>query len=256
MTRYCALVMVVAAFGASAANAAPSVTNGGFTSSTFTSSQEFGEAWGGQGVDGWTLSNSPAWTSLGLGFWFQPADVAAGVDAANYGGDNYAMLPTSVVASPAGGDIIALDGDFGYRGFLYQAINGLTAGSDYNVSFYWGGTQLLDRYGPTTESVTVGLGATLGGGATQTTGTVSTAPQGFSGWIAETETFHAVASSEYLSFLANGTPLGLPPVVVLSGVSLTAVPEPASLAVLGFALTACLAGRAWAGGRARLRVRA
>ena len=35
-----------------------------------------------------------------------------------------------------------------------------------------------------------------------------------------------------LSFLSQGTPTGLPPMVALDGVSLVAAPEPASLAVM------------------------
>ena len=45
--------------------------------------------------------------------------------------------------------------------------------------------------------------------------------------------YTATAAHEALTFLSIGTPTGYPPIATLDGVSLTQVPEPASLAVLG-----------------------
>ncbi|QYE36774.1 PEPxxWA-CTERM sorting domain-containing protein [Polymorphobacter megasporae] len=54
----------------------------------------------------------------------------------------------------------------------------------------------------------------------------------------ESFTFHAKSTSQVLSFLSNGTPVGLPPIAVLDGVSVAAVPEPAmwGLMLVGFGL--------------------
>jgi hypothetical protein len=48
--------------------------------------------------------------------------------------------------------------------------------------------------------------------------------------------FTADAVTETLNFLSIGTPTGLPPMALLDGVSVTAVPEPAAWAMmlLGF----------------------
>jgi hypothetical protein len=75
------------------------------------------------------------------------------------------------------------------------------------------------------------------GAQTQTTPVANYAAHGFTGWMTQSFTYMATSSSEVLSFLAQGGPNGLPPVGLLDGVSLTAVPEPATWAmlVLGFA---------------------
>jgi len=44
------------------------------------------------------------------------------------------------------------------------------------------------------------------------------------------------SATEVLSFLAIGTPGGVPPFSLLDGVSITEVPEPTSLALLGAGL--------------------
>ena len=56
-------------------------------------------------------------------------------------------------------------------------------------------------------------------------------------------TFTATGSSELLSFLSVGTPTGLPPIATLDGVSLTLVPEPAALGLLGVGLVGLVAVR-------------
>jgi len=131
--------------------------------------------------------------------------------------------------SPDGGNYLALDGVF-HPGALSQTINGLAVGHKYNVSFYWAGAQQFDFHGTTTEGFNVSLGS-----QTLSTGMVTNASHGFSGWQKTTLTFTATNSSEVLSFLATGTPIGVPPLSVLDGVSLdlqTPVPEPASLGLV------------------------
>ncbi len=55
----------------------------------------------------------------------------------------------------------------------------------------------------------------------------------FSGWSLQTFDFTATATSEMLSLLAVGSPAAnLPPFALLDGVSLTAVPEPSTWAMM------------------------
>ena len=128
---------------------------------------------------------------------------------------------------------MGLDGDPAANGSLDQTVNGLTIGQTYNLSFYWAGTELFNRTG----YQSIGLTGSLGGDAFATPAYLNTAsagqPGSFSGWMLENFSFTANASSEVLSFLAVGTPAGnLPPFALLDGVSLTAVPEPSTWAMM------------------------
>ena len=229
LTLLAGVVAVSAAVGS--AHAAPTITNGSFSSSSYTSSTEFGPAFGGQGVTGWTSSLSPGPSGGFNTYWFL-SDVAAGHSAANRFGDPGNILPSIVTASPDGGNFVALDGDTNYNGYLYQTVTGLTAGAQYDVSFDWAGAQLLNRTGATTDSLAVSFGNGVGTGQTITTTPVSVATHGFSGWMQVNDIFTATGTSDILTFLSIGTPSGLPPVALLDGVSIAAVPEPASLALL------------------------
>ncbi len=151
------------------------------------------------------------------------------LSSANYGG-----------ASPDGGNFVALDGDIFANGALSQLINGLEVGKDYALSFYWATTQLQNRVGATTERLDISFGSD-----SFSTPTIGIPTHGFSGWTQVTERFTATNSSQLLSFLSVGTPDGLPPVALLDGVSVEAVPEPASWAmlVIGFGLVGAAARR-------------
>jgi hypothetical protein len=138
-------------------------------------------------------------------------------------------LPAS---SPAGGNFVAADPDY-ENGAISQTINGLTVGDEYTVGFWWGAGQQYNFFGDTTSGWDVTLGST-----TQSVGPIANPSQGFSGWMYSTLTFTATSGSETLSFLAIGTGgAPLPPFALLDGVSLTAVPEPSTWAMmlLGFA---------------------
>jgi opacity protein-like surface antigen len=134
--------------------------------------------------------------------------------------------------SPDGGYYIAQDSAF-QQGALTQTISGLTPGHQYNVGFWWAAAQQQNFRGATYSEWNV----SLGGSPVQSTGYANIADQGFSGWQYQSFTFTADATSDVLSFLANGGPTvpSLPPFALLDGVSLTAsspVPEP-STAVAG-----------------------
>ena len=122
---------------------------------------------------------------------------------------------------------MAADGAF-QNGAISQTINGLTAGNSYTVSFWWAGAQQSGFTGATTEQWQVSLGS-----QTQSTAIVHNASHGFTGWQSQSFTYTATSGSELLSFLAVGTPNGVPPFVLLDGVTLNAtVPEPGTLTLM------------------------
>ncbi len=147
--------------------------------------------------------------------------------------------------SPDGGAFVASDPDF-QNGAFTQSITGLTTGGVYAVSFYWGAGQQLNFDGATSA----GWDVTLGSDPTQSTGNSAIGNHGFSGWNYTTFNFVAQGANETLSFLATGTGgAALPPFALLDGVSMTAVPEPSTWAMmlLGFV------GLGYAGFRSRRR---
>jgi hypothetical protein len=71
----------------------------------------------------------------------------------------------------------------------------------------------------------------LGDSPTQSTPVDSLPSHGFSGWSLDTMKFVADATSETLSFTAQGN-LPVPPFALLDGVSVTGVPEPTAWAMM------------------------
>jgi PEP-CTERM motif len=152
------------------------------------------------------------------------------------------LTPGTFVPSPEGSQFLGQD-SFYYTDSVNQDITGLAVGQTYVVSFEWAAGQQSGFTGATTDYWAVSLG-----GQTQDTATVTVPSGGFMGWYDVTMRFTATAADETLSFLSVGTCLapnntcgptspGSPPFALLDSVTLTAVPEPSTWAmmILGFA---------------------
>lgn len=185
-------------------------------------------SYGGQFVSGWTGNN-------GYAIWYPSAAAASGVTACNqFNGAPTQRLPGGVVAPPIGsGSFVGLDGqDSLPRAAIQQTVNNLVTGAKYTVNFYWASTQEMSRTGATTEQFQVSLGSNSLFTPINSIGT-----HGWSGWAPQSFIFTAGSTSEILSFLSIGTPGGLPPFALLTGVSMTRnVPEPPVLAMFGIGL--------------------
>jgi hypothetical protein len=225
-----AAVAAVMAIGTSA-SAFEFVQNGSFEDSSYAANSQFGGVSGGsytasQGVDGWTGAGGSA-----LQFYFV-GGTQTSVSATNRYDDPKAYFyPSLNTLSPDGGNFVGLDGDSAVQGGISQTINGLVVGEYYNLNFNWGAGQLINRSGATTEQLQITFGSDV-----VNTGVLPVASGAFSGWQNGHFQFQATSTSQVLSFLSIGTPNGLPPIAVLDGISLTAVPEPTTWAMmlLGF----------------------
>jgi len=205
----------IASVPASATNL---VTNGGFEQTSVPGNFQFGSSEGAAGqVTGWDATGynllfnaATATTDSAAGFW-----------------DNGKEMLWGASASSQGGNFVAMDGDSNDRGPLTQTINGLTAGAQYLLTFEWGAGQLQSRDGATTEQLRYSLGDEV-----YTTAVLNNASHGFTGWNTVSQVFTATGASQVLSFLSIGTPNGLPPIAMLDNVSMAAVPEPATWAMM------------------------
>jgi hypothetical protein len=208
------------------------VQNGSFAVTGGTTSFQFGT------YNGYTPTETlPDWSSTGYNFVFLPTSTSAN---SVYGTANLTLYSSTTSpsnsfnnASPTGGNFIGADADYGTEP-ITQTINGLKPGATYAVSFAWAAAQQAGYTGPTTEQWEVNLGSNMA--TTQDTQVVDNVSTGFAGWMDQTFDFVATAPSEVLSFLANGTPAGVPPFALLANVSMTQVPEPASLTVMAAGL--------------------
>jgi len=181
-------------------------------------------------------TSATGWTSTGYNFIFNPSSVDSTGSPGRYsptslwGPGNGAN--NGLTASPTGGNFASGDGAY-LTAPITQTITGLVVGQSYTLSFDWAAAQQYGYYGATTSQWNVSLGD-----ASFSTVVYQLPSQGFSGWMHETRTYTATGSSAVLSFLAAGTPSGLPPFALLDGVSLSSnapassVPEPGGSALV------------------------
>ena len=215
---FSSIALLTFAISAQASNL---VANGGFESTTTGTGQfDF-------------QTTATGWTSAGYNFIFSSGSADTTGVTGQFGnlmlwGPNNGSANGLPASSPDGGNFVGADGAF-QVGAITQTVNGLTAGDSYTLSFFWAAAQQSGFTGATTEQWKVTLG-----GQEQDTAILPNANHGFSGWQSQTFTYTANASSELLSFLAVGTPDGVPPFALLDGVSLNAdsAPEPGALMLM------------------------
>jgi len=226
-------------WSAAPAQAQDLVTNGSFEITT-----------SGNGQLGYNTTAS-GWTTNGYNFIFAPGTADTTGATGQYG--NLQLWgpgngsDNGLTVSPDGGNFVAADSAFGVEP-IQQTITGLTVGADYTVGFWWADAQQYTYNGDTTDQWQVSLGS-----QTQSTAVVDDVSHGFSGWTYQTFTYAATSTSETLSFLAAGTPDGVPPFALLDGVTLYAsAPEPSScILVIGALATAAGVRRRSKSGPAR-----
>lgn len=214
---------IALAFGASNGVRAELVTNGGFETTTAVNKQ--------LGYQGTVVTG---WTSTGYNFIFAPgAADTVGADGSSghivLWGPNSGSANGMPAASPVGGNFIAADPVY-QSSPISQTINGLVAGDQYTLTFYWAGSQQTGYSGATNQWWEVDFA-----GQSQFTSHVTVPSHGFSPWTQETFTFTANGASDLLSFISHSdTPGNLPPFLLLDGVSMNAaVPEPSSVLLMG-----------------------
>jgi hypothetical protein len=233
--------MVIGSAPGYAAGVVNLVTNGDFDSAGgATNGTQLSSGVGTSILTGWTMgarTNAP--TTPGLGFLYtsglgdsttqtQSGIYLYGPKNGNANGLTDNSGAVSVNGTNVGGNYIALDADSNVNGLLSQNITGLTVGQDYILSFYWASAELTDpNTGITTEQVQASLGSQVRSTAIQTT-----AQKGFDPWQQSSIYFTAQSAIQTLSFLAVGTPNGLPPTVLLDAVSLVQAPEPSTWAIM------------------------
>jgi hypothetical protein len=217
--------LIVASLGIASLAQANLVLNGSFENTTATQTDQFlGK------VANW--SNSDIGEGIVLPSWYSSMLLFPSFNVGVAG-----ALPQS---SPDGGNWVFSDGDY-RNSAITQTLTGLTPGATYAVSFWEGLIQDTEPNitvpGPVSGYWHVALGSNAGNGAFMTG---NGATLSFTNWQQETLLLKANSSTEVLSFLAVGT--GDPPLVLLDGVNVTELPEPATL---GLAAGAVYRRRRW-----------
>jgi len=210
--------LAVAGFPTAArANITNFVTNGNFSQNSIS---------GGTGC-----GSTQTVTNSNLTDWSTTSGYTFIINSTNYssfcGVDGGLGLFGPMAAPPDGNaQWMASDGAY-LTGYIYQTLSGLTVGGTYAVSFYMAAAQQTGYSGATSDYWQIGLGSNYDVGPSVDTPTMNLPSQTFSGWMAQSVSLVAAATSEVLWFFAVGTPSGQPPFALLDGV-VVSVQEPAT----------------------------
>lgn len=228
-----AALLTAGSVGIACASPVNIVQNGDFSQTTNGTSvpTQFGDGSGNgftaqQFIKYWTGNN-------GYEIWYPNATAAQNVNAIGEWTSTGKEKLYGPIAPPPNNTMtfVGLDGDQtnGVQSSIGQTLTGLAIGATYTVSFDWAAAQLQSRTGATTESLQVSFGD-----QSQTTAVMNNPSESFTGWFSASFDFVANSTSAFLNFLSIGTPNGLPPVALLTNVSVTqGVPEPPVLALFG-----------------------
>uniref|UniRef100_Q01UL1 PEP-CTERM protein-sorting domain-containing protein n=1 Tax=Solibacter usitatus (strain Ellin6076) TaxID=234267 RepID=Q01UL1_SOLUE len=149
------------------------------------------------------------------------------------------------------GNYFLADGGSSFSGALSQSVSGLTVGSLYKLTFWQAAGQENCLYDdgvncdpPGNVNLTQDWQVTFGSTSLTST-TMSTPIHTSFAWNQQIMFFTATATTQVLTFLAQGTPNSAPPILMLDGVTLESAPEPATSALfaLGLGLLAIPLGR-------------
>jgi len=237
MSLLCGAMLALAAPKA-AADPLNLVQNGGFDTAAGFNPATTGSAATSSNLPGWQFSSclyDCQGSSKLFSFVLQPNYTTAGIyDAED--GHYTTFYGGGPGVSPDGGNAYTADG--GHEiGIMDQVINGLTVGQTYQLSFYQASMEQAGYPGSFTGNWSVGFGNQV-----QSSQQISNASGSYTNWTEQTMDFTATSVSQALLFMATATN-SYPPFLLLDGVSLTAVPEPASIALVGVGVLGLLALR-------------
>jgi hypothetical protein len=239
-----AIAALLAVGSAGIANAAI-VQNGNFADTSGLTAPSHTPTYTNQqlGYNGFTVDN---WTGAGYTIWYpSPTGAVSGCGYTQYhypgsGSGDCSTLNQVGALLPDGSrttTFIAMDGISGsLQGSVTQQLSGLTNGASYTGSFFWGTTQETQA-SSAVNSHDMHLQVGFGGSSQNTSPDVTTNWGDFEGWFSTSFTFTADSANPLLSFMAFGMPSDGPPMILLTGVSVTQdVPEPPVLALFGVGL--------------------
>lgn len=234
----------------SAAQAGELILNGGFENLSNGADKQLNyvgsqSSTRGTKADYWTSGSG---ANIGLNYVFSPGTNSA---QGQYGAfslwdnSNGAASNTWEGYGPSGndgksGNFIVADGDSRYSAAISQSVAGLVIGQQYTLTFDWAAGQQEGFSGPTEQ---LSWRVTFGNEG-YSTAELTNVSHGFKDWREATMTFTAKAETQTLSFLAWGLPNtgnGIPPFLLLDNVSMNAVPEPTSVALMGLGIVGVIA---------------
>jgi hypothetical protein len=204
--------------------AAQTVQNGSFSSSTGNLTSTYIPSVGAPS------GNLSSWTVNGTSTNPDPCVVFNN----SFGTCNYTPVTVAGLGTdPASSPYFGAGSWSGGNAIISQTVSGLVVGKKYLISFYEAAVEdFAVAENGVYWSVNLGTGTAL-------SSTLMNVPSGgVSAWAANTANmiFTATATSETLSFLAAGGSGGAPPMALLDGITVSQVPEPASIAILGLGL--------------------